>query len=99
MLALEGGSLGVWDWSLSTRRMGVDQRLAEILGLAPDDMEPSIEGVRRLVHPDDWPGMQVTREQLRDGRIDSFDTELRMRHRDGHWRWVNVRGKVSLRDA
>ena len=48
MLALEGGSLGVWDWSLSTRRMGVDQRLAEILGLAPDDMEPSIEGVRRL---------------------------------------------------
>lgn len=99
MLALEGGSLGVWDWSLSTRRMGVDQRLAEILGLAPDDMEPSIEGVQRLVHPDDWPGMQVTREQLRDGRIDSFDTELRMRHRDGHWRWVNVRGKVSLRDA
>ncbi len=99
MLALEGGSLGVWDWSLSTRRMGIDQRLAEILGLAPDAVASTLEEVQRLVHPDDWPGMQATREQLRDGRIDSFEAELRMRHSDGHWRWVNVRGKVSLRDA
>src|SRR3990167_3698429 len=83
MLALEGGSLGVWDWSLSSQQLGIDQRLAEILGLDPDDVAPRIECVQRLVHPDDWPGMQETREQLRDG----------------HWCWVNVRGKVSLRGA
>ncbi|MBA4114515.1 MAG: hypothetical protein C0492_14395 [Verminephrobacter sp.] len=99
MLALEGGSLGVWDWSLSSQQLGIDQRLAEILGLDPDDVAPRIEGVQRLVHPDDWPGMQETREQLRDGRIDSFEQEVRMRHHDGHWCWVNVRGKVSLRGA
>ena len=98
MLALDGGSLGVWDWSLATGRMSVDQRLSDILGLDPDDVAPRIEGVQQLVHPDDWPAMQVAREQLRDGRIDSFERELRMRHRDGHWCWVNVCGKVSLRD-
>ena len=98
LLALEGGSLGVWDWSLSTRHMGIDQRLSEILGLNPGDVVPSIEGVQHLVHPDDWPAMQATLEQLRDGRVDTFEHELRMRHHDGHWCWVNVRGKVSLRD-
>jgi len=98
MLALEGSALGVWDWSMENHRMSVDGRLAEILGLAPDDVTPSTEGVERMAHPDDWPGMQVTRERLRDGRIDSFEQELRMRHRDGHWCWINVRGKVNQRD-
>ena len=97
-LALEGGSLGVWDWELDSNRMNIDQRLAEILGLGAHGMEASIEGVQRLVHPDDWAQLQAWREQLRDGRVESFESEQRMRHRDGHWCWVNVRGKVSHRD-
>lgn len=97
-LALEGGSLGVWDWDLARNRMNIDQRLAEILGREPHDVEQTIEGVQRLVHPDDWPEMQARREQLRDGIADSFERELRMRHSGGHWCWVHVRGKVSHRD-
>lgn len=97
-LALEGGALGVWDWDLTRNRMNIDQRLAEILGREARDVEPTIEGVQRLVHPGDWPEMQARREQLRDGRVDGFERELRMRHGDGHWCWVHVRGKVSHRD-
>ena len=98
MLALEGGALGVWDWSLATHRFSVDQRLSEILGLRADGLAPSIDGLQAQVHPDDWPGMQALREQLRDGRLDSFEQPLRMRHRDGRWCWLEVRGKVSLRN-
>lgn len=97
-LALEGGALGVWDWSLSNHRFSVDPRLSDLLGLSPDELQQNIDGLQPLVHPDDWPGMQVAREQVRDGRIDSFERELRMRHRDGHWRWVEVRGRVSQRE-
>lgn len=97
-LALEGGSLGVWDWDLTRGRMNIDQRLAETLGRDEHEMEPTIEGVQRLVHPDDWPEMQAQRDRLRDGLVAGFERELRMRHRDGHWCWVHVRGKVSHRD-
>jgi len=97
-LALEGGALGVWDWELASNRMNVDLRLFEILGLEPNELELSFEGVQRLTHSDDWPALQAWREQLRDGRADSFEIELRMRHRDGQWCWVNARGKVSDRD-
>ncbi|MGD9773440.1 PAS domain-containing protein [Diaphorobacter sp.] len=99
LLALEGGALGVWDWSLASQRFSVDQHLAGVLGMAPDGIQHSIEGLQPLVHPDDWPALQSLREQIRRGQIDSFARELRMRHQSGQWRWLDVRGKVSQRNA
>ncbi len=97
-LALEGGALGVWDWSRAGDRFRVDQRLSEILGRPLDNLVPDTRGLQRLLHPDEWADMQSTLDQIRDGRIDSFERVLRLRHQAGHWCWLDVRGKVTQRD-
>ena len=96
-LALEGGALGVWDWCPSTQRLGVDSHLADLLGLSPDGVQQSLEGLLPLVHPDDRPGIDALVESLRRGQIDRFARELRLRHHSGQWRWLDVRGKVGQR--
>lgn len=98
-LALDGGEFGTWDWDLSNNYISVDRRLTDILGLAPGELEPSLEGMRNLTHPDDLPGLQAALDRVRDGATDALDFEQRMCHRDGHWCWVSGRGKVTLRDA
>lgn len=97
LLALEGGALGVWDWSLSTQRLSVDLHLAQLLGLSPESVQMGLEGLLPLLHPDDRPGMEALVEPLRQGQIDSFARELRLRHHSGQWRWLDVRGKVGQR--
>lgn len=96
-LALEGGALGVWDWSLSTQRLSVDLHLAHLLGLSPEGVQQGLEGLLPLVHPDDRSGIEAVVEPLRQGQIDSFARELRLRHHSGQWCWLDVRGKVGQR--
>lgn len=98
-LALEGGELGAWDWDLSNGYMHVDRRLTDTLGMAPGELEPSLEGILNLTHPDDKAGTQIALDRLLDGKTEGFEVEQRMRHHDGHWCWINARGKVTLRDA
>lgn len=97
-MALEGGAFGVWDWDLSNDHMNIDTRIHFILGITPDDLEQSIEGIRRLIHPDDWPAVYAELEQVRHGKTDNFENEHRMLRSDGGWCWISARGRVILYD-
>ena len=33
------------------------------------------------------------------GRAASYEAEFRMRHKNGQWIWLQVRGKATVRDA
>jgi diguanylate cyclase (GGDEF)-like protein/PAS domain S-box-containing protein len=97
-MALEGGAFGVWDWDLSNDHMNIDSRIHFILGITSDDLEQSIEGIRRLIHPDDWPAVYAELEQIRHGKTDNFENEYRMLRSDGGWCWISARGRVILHD-
>jgi diguanylate cyclase (GGDEF)-like protein len=95
-LALQGTSLGLWDWHLPSGRRTVDGRASAILGHAPDDrMAPESAGdALALVHPDDRGPLRQRLERHLDGMTPVFEAEFRMQHRNGHWVWVQSRGKV-----
>jgi PAS domain S-box-containing protein len=78
--------------------MNIDSRIHFILGITPDDLEQSIEGTRRLIHPDDWPAVYAELEQVRHGKTDNFENEHRMLRSDGGWCWISARGRVILHD-
>ena len=59
---------------------------------------PSTEWSRRI-HPDDHPRVMQAIADYRDGRIPVYETEHRLRHRDGHWVWILDRGKIVERRA
>jgi LytS/YehU family sensor histidine kinase len=50
------------------------------------------------VHPDDHEKLRELRQAALSAEQDVFDTEYRMRHRDGRWIWIAQRSRVIERD-
>jgi two-component system sensor histidine kinase/response regulator len=96
---LKGTQAGTWEWHVPSGRAIFNERWADILGHTLQELEPvSINTWTRLVHPDD---MKVSDELLQQhfrGELDFFESESRMRHRDGHWVWVQATGRLASRE-
>jgi len=97
-LALRGADLGLWDWRVQTGEVFVNQRAAEILGYSLDEIQPSTDFWRTLVHPEDIQrAAEVARAHL-NGSADYLENEQRIKAKFGQWRWVLARGQVVERD-
>jgi diguanylate cyclase (GGDEF)-like protein/PAS domain S-box-containing protein len=98
-LALNGANLGLWDWNLLDDARTVDGRAAAMLGYTADQQTAGMPHWRLLVHPDDIPGLDAAlAAHLADGAR-AYEAEYRMRHRAGHWVWLQSRGRIVERDA
>ncbi|MEA3410505.1 MAG: EAL domain-containing protein [Pseudomonadota bacterium] len=90
---ISGANLGYWDWDYRTNRQVVNDRWLEILGLGRDDIENHINDCIGRMHPDDREKMLALAEQAFAGKR-SFRAEFRLRHKAGHWVWVEGSGSV-----
>lgn len=92
---LEGTNAGTWEWNVQTGDTIFNQRWANIVGYTLAELQPtSIDTWQRLVHPDD---LKISGKLLAEhfaGKLDYYESESRMRHKDGHWIWVLDRGKI-----
>ena len=98
-LALRGADLGTWDWNVRTGERTVDERWAGMLGYTLDEIEPHVRARTDLVHPDDVAGAEEALAAHLMGKSDSYEAELRLRHKSGDWVWVLDKGRVLERDA
>ncbi|MHB8947511.1 MAG: helix-turn-helix transcriptional regulator [Rhodoferax sp.] len=98
-LALAGSGLGLWDWHVGSGEFATSARWCAMLGLGQEEMEPNIRSLEKLVHPQDWPQVCAARDAHLSGETRAYESEHRMRHKDGHWVWVLERGKVVVRDT
>jgi diguanylate cyclase (GGDEF)-like protein/PAS domain S-box-containing protein len=95
---LTGSRTGTWEWNVATGEMRIDERWAEIIGWTVAELEPlSAQTWADRLHPDDLPRCEERLNAHFKGATDHYDAEFRMRHRDGSWRWVHARGRVSSR--
>ena len=98
-LALESFDEGLWDWDVTTGAVYLSPGYARMLGYAPDELPPHLDAVLALVHRDDAADVSAVLAEHLAGRIPLFQTEHRMRRKDGTWVWVLNRGTVVQRDA
>lgn len=94
-LALAGAELGTWDVDIPTGRSIYDERYCAMLGYRVEEIEPTLDGWQRQIHPDD---LAIVNEAIRAhlaGETCRYDVEYRLRHKAGHWVWVLARGKVT----
>jgi len=98
-LALHGYDLGLWDWNIPSGRVDFNERWAEMLGYSLDEIEPNVAIWEKLAHPDDWPAVHAAIDLHLRGKTSSYECELRMRHKDGHWVWIHDCGKAVERSA
>jgi len=97
-LALDRAQLGVWDWNLETDECFYSPTWARMLGYKQSELPATSDLWLRLTHPDDQARAVASGEKHLAGLTEIIDTELRLRHRDGHWVWVLDRGGVVERD-
>lgn len=96
---IDAAGAGTWELDLTTGSKRVNDRWAEMVGYALEDLAHLPQfGFRDLLHPDDLDILLRQHDtQLTDGN-DRFANEIRMRHKAGHWVWVLSRGRVTSRD-
>lgn len=97
--ALERARLGGWDWNLRTGECHYSRTWFEMLGYARDELEQDSELWLRFTHPDDRERAIASGARHIAGETEAIETELRLRHKDGHWIWVLDRGGIVERDA
>lgn len=98
-LAVAGADLGLWDWHVPSDKAVFNARWCAMLGYPVDELVPNASAWRERVHPDDWPVIHAALDLHLQGETPAYESEHRMRHKDGHWIWVLGRGKVMERDA
>jgi PAS domain S-box-containing protein len=85
--------LAVFDWDVRAKRIF---RSPEMLALwdYPEGPNEAVDGARAVLHPDDFPAFWARMKDVEDGAVERATLELRMRARDGTWRWVRWRARV-----
>lgn len=92
---IEGTGAGTWEWNIQSGEMHFNNRWAGMLGMTLDELKPStIQTWYELAHPDDIISTDLLLDQHLSGEAGVYDCELRLRHREGHWVWVQTRGRV-----
>ncbi|MBV9471450.1 MAG: EAL domain-containing protein [Solirubrobacterales bacterium] len=94
-LAVRGANDGIWDWDLHTDQLYLSPRWYAILGQSevPGDAG-EVDPARwfSLVHVEDRLRLRAAIDAHLEGRTPHLESEHRMRHADGRWRWVLTRG-------
>lgn len=97
-LALEGSSNGYWYWDLKADRIHFSDSWAEMLGLQGQGLNGNPDAWFSRVHAHHVPRLKEDLHAHLYGRTDRFQSQYKIRHRDGHYIWVLNRG-LAVRDT
>lgn len=93
-LAAQGSGIGLWDWDVDQNKIFFSTRWKEMLGFSEHEFEATVENWFGRLHHDDslqFMDMLTHHATLEGGR---FERELRMRHKDGNYRWMLCTGMM-----
>jgi diguanylate cyclase (GGDEF)-like protein/PAS domain S-box-containing protein len=96
-LAVRGANDGLWDWDLVTDRIYYAPRWKSMLGYEEDAIGEKREEWFGRVHPLDIERVRAEVAAHFSGQTEQLQTEHRMLHDDGTYRWVLTRG-IAVRD-
>jgi PAS domain S-box-containing protein len=88
------GQIGDWDMDLATGKVTWSDNLYALLGLEAKAFAHT-HSQMELVHPDDRERLQRAVEETVGGQR-RLDTEFRVRHGNGDYRWLATRGELQM---
>ena len=97
-LAAAGSNDGLWDWDLATNSIYLSTRWKQMLGHVEQEIGDGAEEWFSRIHPEDVQRVTAQLDAHLSGAVGNFESEHRVRHRDGTYRWMLVRG-LGVRDT
>jgi PAS domain S-box-containing protein len=102
-LAIAGSDGGLWDIALNpddpTRALPdeimLSPRLKSFIGYANGELPNSMTAWESHIPDEDLAKLRESSRLYREGQIDQYDLEYRIRHRDGSLRWLHTCGRVE----
>jgi len=98
-LAMEGANDGLWDWDIENNHAYYSPRWQTMLGFNPSEVKPIFKSKESLIHPDDLERVKDTLQEHLDGKSAIYQSEHRVKTKDGRWLWILDRGKVVERSV
>lgn len=92
-LAMDASNTGLWDWNLVTDEL-YNSKFKELLGYEPNEIPKFIGHLSPHVHPDDYNRVKRAMVKHFKGKSDYYLVQYRIKHKDGHWIWVEDRGRA-----
>ena len=91
-VALHATQIAIWDWDIKRDRWYASRVYYTSLGYPPVRGRGNREVWIERVHPDDRPRVAGIIEKAMQGDLAPYEYEARLRHADGTYRWMQVRG-------
>ncbi len=98
-LLCRGAEPGLWYWNLQSETIHLSPRWKAIIGYGAKELEDRPAEWFDRIHPDDADRVELELLEHLDGQSPRFESEHRLRHRDGSYRWVRVRGVAEKGDG
>ncbi len=96
--ALELTGIGTWEFNLLTEEVFFNESWANMLGYTLKELAPlSVVAWHQHVHPEDLKRSDAAIARYLAGETDSYQCTVRMKHRKGHWLWIDARAAVVSR--
>lgn len=93
-IILESTGIGIWDWDVNKDSWVASPTYYQILGYPPVFGKGNRQQELAKVHPDDVEKVWARINGILTGQSMEYTYEARMRHADGSFVWIGVRGKV-----
>ncbi len=97
-LAVRGANDGLWDWNLITQDVHWSPRWKAMLGYEDSEVSTSPDEWFKRVHHEDLARVQDTLQAHLGNPNGHFESEHRLLHRNGTFRWMLCRG-AAIRNA
>src|SRR5579872_2976409 len=97
-LAARGANDGLWDWNLLTNAVYFSPRWKSMLGFQEHEVEDRLEEWFGRIHDADRERVREEITAHQRGLTPHFESEHRLLHKDGGFRWMLSRG-LAVHDA
>ena len=94
-VSTRAANIGYWDWNILTNKAQYSDIWLSHLGYVPGELAGTFEAWKSLLHPDDRENAVACVNDYAEGRTHEYKTELRMRHKNGDYRWIQTQGKLQ----
>lgn len=96
-LAIDASGIGLWDWNMVTNEI-FHSNFEQLLGYSKLEMKTLMGNMQHIIHPADYPLVRHALLQHLRKKQQNYEVAYRIKHRSGHWIWVEDNGRVVAWD-